>query len=480
MIDREREHAAIVPASPRSTLREVLTPAVLMYTLAYFCLTNTLSAINIWTPQILQSFNTGSSNIMIGLLAAIPQFCTIFGMIWWSRRSDRRKERKMHTILPYLFAAAGWLLASATHHSLIQLIGIIMASVGSFTAMAIFWTTPDRVISLQSRAVALAVINAIGNVGSAVSPLLIGILRDTTGSFSSGLWFVAGLLIVGALVLTRIPMSQREDAAAVPGLAAQKATKERVCASIPSPTSTSIKITTRVWVPKRCTTSRSPAWRPFGRDMQAHRHDRYFQMHYLDTGQIELQLDDHRYSVQAPLFVITPPSVPHAFITESDSDGHVLTVHEELIWPLLEVLYPGTRETFGLPGICLSLADKPDELAALAHYWQLIRRNLPPSCRGGSIPALLAQAVFTLLLRNAKLDDHAASGMRGELKLFQRFNQMIDSHYHQHWTVPDYAGAASDRIAVDRHLPPLRQPFAEAADIRPPAARGEAPAAVLR
>ncbi|HDS8577160.1 TPA: 4-hydroxyphenylacetate catabolism regulatory protein HpaA [Klebsiella variicola] len=178
----------------------------------------------------------------------------------------------------------------------------------------------------------------------------------------------------------------------------------------------------------------------FGRDMQAHRHDRYFQMHYLDTGQIELQLDDHRYSVQAPLFVITPPSVPHAFITESDSDGHVLTVHEELIWPLLEVLYPGTRETFGLPGICLSLADKPDELAALAHYWQLIRQESTAQLPGREHTlALLAQAVFTLLLRNAKLDDHAASGMRGELKLFQRFNQMIDSHYHQHWTVPDYA-----------------------------------------
>ncbi|EBC0042128.1 helix-turn-helix domain-containing protein [Salmonella enterica subsp. enterica serovar 4,[5],12:i:-] len=55
----------------------------------------------------------------------------------------------------------------------------------------------------------------------------------------------------------------------------------------------------------------------FGRDMQAHRHDQFFQMHFLDTGQIELQLDDHRYSVQAPLFVLTPPSVPHAFITES-------------------------------------------------------------------------------------------------------------------------------------------------------------------
>ncbi len=77
MIERERESASVIPTSARSTLREVLTPAVLMYTLAYFCLTNTLSAINIWTPQILQSFNTGSSNIVIGMLAAIPQFCTI-------------------------------------------------------------------------------------------------------------------------------------------------------------------------------------------------------------------------------------------------------------------------------------------------------------------------------------------------------------------------------------------------------------------
>ena len=174
--------------------------------------------------------------------------------------------------------------------------------------------------------------------------------------------------------------------------------------------------------------------------MQAHRHDQYFQMHFLDTGQIELQLDDHRYSVQAPLFVLTPPSVPHAFITESDSDGHVLTVREDLIWPLLEVLYPGTREAFGLPGICLSLADKPDELTALKHYWQLIARESTAQLPGREHTlALLAQAVFTLLLRNAKLDDHAASGMRGELKLFQRFTQLIDTHYHQHWTVPEYA-----------------------------------------
>ena len=206
MIDREREHAAIVPASPRSTLREVLTPAVLMYTLAYFCLTNTLSAISIWTPQILKSFNESSSNITIGLLAAIPQICTILGMIYWSRHSDKYQERKHHTALPFLFAAAGWLLASATDHNLIQLLGIVMASTGSFSAMAIFWTTPDQSISLRARAIGIAVINATGNIGSALSPFMIGWLKDITGSFSSGLWFVAALLVIGAVIIWAIPM----------------------------------------------------------------------------------------------------------------------------------------------------------------------------------------------------------------------------------------------------------------------------------
>ncbi|HHE6469529.1 TPA: 4-hydroxyphenylacetate permease [Providencia rettgeri] len=190
----------------KSLWKEIFTPVILMYTVAYFCLTNTLSAINIWTPQIMQSFNQGSSNAMIGLLTAIPQFCTILGMIYWSRRSDRLQERKMHTALPYLFAAAGWVLAAMTSHPVIQLFGIIMASTGSFTAMAVFWTTPDQSISLRARAIGIAVINATGNIGSAVSPLLIGWLKDQTGSFNSGLYFVAGLLVVGALLVIAIPM----------------------------------------------------------------------------------------------------------------------------------------------------------------------------------------------------------------------------------------------------------------------------------
>ena len=180
----------------------------------------------------------------------------------------------------------------------------------------------------------------------------------------------------------------------------------------------------------------------FGRDMQVHWHDRFFQMHFLETGKIELQLDSQHYSVQAPLFILTPPSVPHAFFTEPDSDGHVLTVRQELIWPLLERLYPGSNLALDMPGICLSLADAPQELTALSHYWALIRREFSQRLVGREQTlVLLAQAVFTLLLRNTTLEDTATSGVRGELKLFQRFNKMVDERFRDHLAVPDYAQA---------------------------------------
>ncbi|OMQ25843.1 4-hydroxyphenylacetate permease [Serratia oryzae] len=189
-----------------SMWRELFTPVILLYTLAYFCLTNTLSALSVWTPLILQSFNQSSSNITIGFLSAIPQVCTIIGMIWWSKRSDRKRERKVHTLIPYLFAAVGWMFTALSTHSLLQLLGIIMASTGAFAAMAIFWTTPDQSISFRARAIGIAVINATGMSGAALGPLLMGWLKDVTGSFNAGIYLVAGFLVLGALVISFIPM----------------------------------------------------------------------------------------------------------------------------------------------------------------------------------------------------------------------------------------------------------------------------------
>jgi ACS family 4-hydroxyphenylacetate permease-like MFS transporter len=60
MMDRDRCTCGDRPGIAAQPCGEVFTPIVLMYTLAYFCLTNTLSAISIWTPQILKSFKAAA------------------------------------------------------------------------------------------------------------------------------------------------------------------------------------------------------------------------------------------------------------------------------------------------------------------------------------------------------------------------------------------------------------------------------------
>ncbi|MEB2647853.1 MFS transporter [Pseudomonas canadensis] len=190
-----------------SLMREMLSPTVLLFSLVYFCLVNTLAMIAVWTPLIIKSISAAdSSNSTIGFLATIPQICTIIGMIIWGLHSDRTQERKWHLVLPMLLAATGWIFAAYAGNSLGQLLGVCMAATGSYTAMSIFWTTPDHALSFKARAIGIAIINAVGNIGSAVNPLVVGWLRDLTQSFTAGIGYAAALLVVGSLLVFLLPI----------------------------------------------------------------------------------------------------------------------------------------------------------------------------------------------------------------------------------------------------------------------------------
>lgn len=193
----------------KSVLGELFSPTVIKFALAYFCLVNTLAMVAVWTPLIVKSFSADASNRTVGLLAAIPQVCTIAAMIWWGRRSDRKQERKWHLMLPMLFSAAGWLCTAYSTLPALQLLGICLASAGSYTAMSIFWTTPDHALSFRARAVGIAVINATGNIGSALNPLIVGWMKDLTHSFAAGLLYAAALLVIGAVIVAVLPIGAK-------------------------------------------------------------------------------------------------------------------------------------------------------------------------------------------------------------------------------------------------------------------------------
>ena len=55
----------------------------------------------------------------------------------------------------------------------------------------------------------IATINAIGNLGGFVGPSVIGWIKEATGSFLGGLYVVAGLLCLSAILTLVLAGSQR-------------------------------------------------------------------------------------------------------------------------------------------------------------------------------------------------------------------------------------------------------------------------------
>lgn len=64
-------------------------------------------------------------------------------------------------------------------------------------------------LSGSAAAAGIATINSIGNLGGFAGPAMIGWIKDLTGSFMGGLYFVAGLLAVSAVTTLLLARSQR-------------------------------------------------------------------------------------------------------------------------------------------------------------------------------------------------------------------------------------------------------------------------------
>jgi ACS family 4-hydroxyphenylacetate permease-like MFS transporter len=70
--------------------------------------------------------------------------------------------------------------------------------------MAVFWTLPPAILSAAARPAGIAFISSCGILASATSPLLVGSLRDFTGSFTVAILFVAIMLLAAAALVLQV------------------------------------------------------------------------------------------------------------------------------------------------------------------------------------------------------------------------------------------------------------------------------------
>jgi MFS family permease len=166
----------------------------------YFALVAGVITISFWVPTLIKALFPGGSAMEIGLLTAIPYACGGIGMVVIGARSDRTGERRWHTVAALIIGALGiTALAAVSGSLLIGMMAMSLASIGIFAGFPVFWAASTQYLPPRTVATGLAFVSSVGQLGGLLSPILIGRLKDSTGSFSAGLFAISAILILGAI-----------------------------------------------------------------------------------------------------------------------------------------------------------------------------------------------------------------------------------------------------------------------------------------
>ncbi len=207
------ERSAKAATSSHSIWKGLADPRVLALALVYFGTSAGLYTLGVWAPQIIKSF--GLTNMQVGFLNALPPTVAVVCMYLWSWHSDRTNERTWHVVIACLAAAIGLAVAGLSSTVVSVVAALVLVNVGISAAKPPLWSMPTLFLSGPAAATGIATINSIGNLGGFAGPTMIGWIKDTTGSFAGGLYFVAALLVLSA-VLTLVLARTASRPAAVP------------------------------------------------------------------------------------------------------------------------------------------------------------------------------------------------------------------------------------------------------------------------
>ena len=184
----------------------------------FFCIIAANSALTYWGPTIINDLGV-EDPLMIGLISAVPYIAGAIGMVMNGRHSDKTNEVRWHVGGAALFGAVSLALVGALANSpLLALIALTCATVGTMSAIPVFWQLPDRFVAGTAIAGCVALINSIANLAGVGAPWVLGIAKDVTGELAIGLYLIAAVEAM-TLVLILTFIRERPDAGHAPAAA---------------------------------------------------------------------------------------------------------------------------------------------------------------------------------------------------------------------------------------------------------------------
>ncbi len=189
-------------------------PRVLGLALVYSGGSAGLYVLGFWSPLVLKQF--GYSPLMIGWLNSAPSFLAVAAMILWARHSDITLERTWHVAIASIVTCVGFAWAGWATAAIPVIVALTIANIGVNSTKGPVWAMPSMFLTGASAAAGIAMINSMGNFGGFIGPMVVGWLKDRSGSYAGGMYFAAALMALSAVVVV-IMSRQAMRATAAPG-----------------------------------------------------------------------------------------------------------------------------------------------------------------------------------------------------------------------------------------------------------------------
>jgi ACS family tartrate transporter-like MFS transporter len=172
---------------------------VLLLALNYFGIVVASLGILFFVPQIIKSIGV-TDNMTVGWLTMIPYISGGAGLVLWGLVSDRMNERRWNLLGACVVSTIGLIIAGMTVGSWWAMVGLSIATFGFYGSKGPFWSMPPMFITGTAAAASIAWINSLGNLGGFFGPWYVGVIKDWTGSYAGGLYGLAFLCVVSAVV----------------------------------------------------------------------------------------------------------------------------------------------------------------------------------------------------------------------------------------------------------------------------------------
>jgi ACS family tartrate transporter-like MFS transporter len=195
-IDHERRQ--IEAHGTISLLRSFWDPKVLLLTLNYFGIVTASLGMLLFLPQIVKSL--GFTNMQVGWVTMIPYLCGAAAMVIVGWISDRTGERRWNLFVTCALGTVGLVICGLFVNSYWAIVGMSIAAIGFYGTKGPFWSMPTMFLTGSAAAASIAWINSIGNLGGFFGPTIVGWAKQITGSYAGGLYALAALALISAIV----------------------------------------------------------------------------------------------------------------------------------------------------------------------------------------------------------------------------------------------------------------------------------------